>query len=126
MKEKRPATRSKPSAGTSRGRKSPVTETKESGRADPASPHEWKAWQSGGVYVWPFATHGHDDNGFSLLLTIILIQAIEHRSHAVQQRLIVSLNGSCTGHDRRKPGRFGDRDAAHVQIMDERAQSRQR
>lgn len=33
MNEKRPATRSKPSAGTSRGRKTPVTETKESGRA---------------------------------------------------------------------------------------------
>jgi predicted nuclease of restriction endonuclease-like (RecB) superfamily len=33
MKEKRPATRSKPSAGTARGRKTPVTETKESGRA---------------------------------------------------------------------------------------------
>ena len=32
MKEKRPATRSKPSAGTSRGRKTSVTETKESGR----------------------------------------------------------------------------------------------
>src|SRR3984957_17883042 len=33
MKVKRPATRSKLSAGTSRGRKAPVTETKESGRA---------------------------------------------------------------------------------------------
>ncbi len=33
MKEKRPATPSKPSAGTSRRRKTPVTETKESGRA---------------------------------------------------------------------------------------------
>lgn len=33
MKEKRPATRSKPSAGTSRGRETRVTETKESGRA---------------------------------------------------------------------------------------------
>jgi predicted nuclease of restriction endonuclease-like (RecB) superfamily len=32
MKEKRPATQSKPSAGTSRGRKTSVTETKESGR----------------------------------------------------------------------------------------------
>ncbi len=33
MKEKRPATPSKPSAATSRRRKTPVTETKESGRA---------------------------------------------------------------------------------------------
>jgi len=32
MKEKRPATRSKPSAGTSRGKKTPVTETIKNGR----------------------------------------------------------------------------------------------
>jgi hypothetical protein len=64
-------------------------------QSDPASPHELKAWQSGGVHVLPLATgsKGCISDGWSsvcLIFPIILAVLLLNRNAGAHKRLMLA------------------------------------